>query len=905
MLLVEERVVEERVAKDWRLATKAPVLRGWLGRILRFAIVSQRTENANTTPEATRATSAAQSSVASTKAGAPVAQTVVSETAGSRRSLRDFWQIPLIVAGLGAVAGAVWFARGHTPKDDFAGALDQASELIAAGEFAQARHVLEQVVEPNLERAPADVKPRFFALGADFLAGQQKLLETPTEADARALIDAYDRAKALGWTMTSSQSIVYSQSLVRLGRASEALAVVAEGAGEKEAESLRRRVKRDALDSMIRGADAAGRTPETLLAAIDEFRADPTLPAADAAWAAARAAEVRIALGELERAADRLLVDLSRLESMTESTDGGRGEVEPAALAELYGLRGEALRRLSRFNKAREEFEHAVELAQPGTAVAGSIDVGLGKTLLELGADEEAARVFDRAVLAQHKGDLGFLARLGRAEARSNLGHFADAQVDFGVLRDAALRKELTPDTVTSMQSVLIEDARDAIADKRWIEAIEFAQVAIDLRGQGRSVADAFVVLGTAAREEANRLLTAGGGEANLGKLTPEDRAVVNRLLKRAGDMFAEFSVTPECRQATDGSYVASLRNAAECYDMAGWHDLALGRCQLLLEALEIDDPDRGEVYLRIAAIREAEGAYAEAATNYRRAIDVRRGGSDYTARAIVPLARSLDADGRGDEAIASLQQVLSGEYGLKPEAVEYFNALDLLARIQQRKGKCTEAAELLHEAIARIPDQARLGELRFRLGEAYLGVARAAMKESETADLTAAAKARLVRESVDRFKEARRIYDDAIVALEDRASREGGLDGLSRDMLREAHMRRADCAFDVGPHDSKAFEDAIALYEAVDRKYPDHPSSMVALIQIVNACDRLGDAQRASIAHRRAQLRLAQLPDDAFFGTDGILSRESWEQWLRNHPPSKSRVATGEESKSTDGGTP
>ncbi|MEY2794501.1 MAG: hypothetical protein RIR10_217, partial [Planctomycetota bacterium] len=184
---------EERVAKDWRLATKAPVFRGWLGRNLRFAIVSQRTEDANTKPEITRAVSAAQSPAASAKEGAASA-----ESAQSRRSLRDFWQIPLLVAGLGAVAGAVWFARGHTPKDDFAGALDQASELIAAGEFAQARHVLEQVVEPNLERAPADVKPRFFALSADFLAGEQKLLEAPTESDARALIDAYDRAKALG-----------------------------------------------------------------------------------------------------------------------------------------------------------------------------------------------------------------------------------------------------------------------------------------------------------------------------------------------------------------------------------------------------------------------------------------------------------------------------------------------------------------------------------------------------------------------------------------------------------------------------------------------------------------------------------------------------------------------------------
>jgi len=81
----------------------------------------------------------------------------------------------------------------------------------------------------------------------------------------------------------------------------------------------------------------------------------------------------------------------------------------------------------------------------------------------------------------------------------------------------------------------------------------------------------------------------------------------------------------------------------------------------------------------------------------------------------------------------------------------------------------------------------------------------------------------------------------------------------------------------------------------------------MVALIQIVNACDRLGDAQRAETAHRRAQLRLAQLPDDAFFGTDGILSRDSWEQWLRNHPPSKRRVASGADAgtSTSEGGAP
>jgi len=862
--------------------------------------VSERTETASKTE---RAAQPASSSPSRAAAGEPVVN--ATPAAAPRRSLlRDFWQIPLLLVGFGGVAAAILYARNHTPKDDFGAALDQAAELIAEGEFASARYMLDEVVRPNLERAPEDVKPRYFALGADFLAGQQKLLQEPTESDARALIDAYDHAKALGWAMTPSQSISYSQALVRLGRASEALAVASEGAGAHEAEALRRRVKRDALDALLRGSEASGRSPESMLGAIDEFRADPSIGIEDQAWAAARAAELRIALGEFERAADRLLVDLSRLEGL----DGGHGEIASASLAELYGLRGEALRRLSRFNKAREEFEHAVALAQPGTPVAGSIDVGLGRTLIELGALEEAEQVFDRAVLAQHKGDLGFRARLGRAEARSDLGRFADAQVDFAVLREAALRKELPSDTVAAMQSTLVEDARDAVADKRWLEAIEYAQCAIDLRGNGVSVADALVVLGTAAREEAERVLeSVGGGSDAMGRLAPEDRIIVNRLLKRAGDMFVEFSATPECRQATDGSYVASLRGAAECYDMAGFHDLALARCQLLLEALPPEDPDRGEVYLRIAAIREAEGAYGEAVANYRRAIDVRRDGSEFTIRAIVPLARALDADGRGDEAISSLQEVLTGAFGLRPDAVEYFNALDLLARIRQRKGDFTESAELLHEAIARNPEPARLGELRFRLAEAYLGVARAATTESKTADLTAAARARLEREGIDRFNEARRFYDQSIAALEERAGREGGLDGLSRDMLREAHMRRADCAFDVGAHDPKAYEDAIALYEALDRKYPDHPSSMVALIQIVNACDRLGDAQRAETAHRRAQLRLAQLPDDAFFGTEGILSRESWEQWLRNHPPSKRRVASGADAGAgtSEGGAP
>ncbi|MFM7261696.1 MAG: hypothetical protein ACKO3W_13950 [bacterium] len=235
--------------------------------------MSERTETASTS-ERTAQPAAAVASASSSAA---------SSASGTKRFgvLRDAWQIPLLLIGFGGVAAAILYARNHTPKDDFAGALDQAEELIAEGEFASARYMLDEVVRPNLERAPEDVKPRYFALGADFLAGQQKLLEQPAESDARALIDAYDRAKALGWTMTPAQSISYSQALVRLGRASEALAVATEGAGAQEAEALRRRVKRDALDALLHGAESSGRSPESMLDAIDEFRADPAISIED------------------------------------------------------------------------------------------------------------------------------------------------------------------------------------------------------------------------------------------------------------------------------------------------------------------------------------------------------------------------------------------------------------------------------------------------------------------------------------------------------------------------------------------------------------------------------------------------------------------------------------------------
>ena len=111
--------------------------------------------------------------------------------------------------------------------------------------------------------------------------------------------------------------------------------------------------------------------------------------------------------------------------------------------------------------------------------------------------------------------------------------------------------------------------------------------------------------------------------------------------------------------------------------------------------------------------------------------------------------------------------------------------------------------------------------------------------------------------------------------------------------MLRNSYLQRAHCAFDRGQ-----FKEAIDFYETVDRKYPEEAASVLALVQIVNAADSLGDAQRAEAAHTRALRRIESLPDDALLGDGGVFSRDDWRSWLKNHPPGSRRIAGTDDGK-------
>lgn len=810
------------------------------------------------------------------------AEAATTPPAPKSRGFRDFWQIPLLLAGVAGIAGAIWYARANPPRDDFEGAIAQAEELIAGGELGAAKVVLFDVVGANIEKAPPTLLPRYHAVSADYVAAQVRGVEKPAKENDEQVVAAYDRAKAAGWTMTSEQLVRYAQSMVRLGRAQDAFEAIQASGDTAGAEALRRQVRREALLGVLSGQSGAMRSPEALLAAIDEFRSDPALSAADEAWAAARAAEIRIAMRRFTDASDRLLIDLRRIE--------GAGETVPEALfAELGGLLGEALRLQGRFAEAQREFTHAQALAQAGTPVAGAIDVGLGRTLLALGDHDDAEVAFDRAVKAEHRGALRHQALLGRAEARALLDRSPESARDFQDLKGFVHRGEVAADTVADAERALLERADACLLSDKPAEALLYAQIAADLRAGSRPGAAALLRVATGSRETADALLeAAGAASAAAASLDPEDRAKINRLLKQAGDAFAAHANANETRAAQDGSFAASLWAAADCYDLAGWREPAIANFQAFVDASQPEDLRRAEAFWRLASLNHAEGAFEEAIKGYERAIAVAPSGP-FAVQSVVPLARALSSAGRAADALQRLQTVIDGTFGLEPSATEYYEALDLFARISFDKGDFIRSAESLREAIARRPDEPRAGELSFRLGESLRAVARQAREAAAKGDVSEARRQEFARDAVQRLEEARRAFESAIAALDARA---GTLDGLAADMLRESHLSRAHCAFDLGKYD-----DAISLYEAVDRKYPEHAASMVALIQIVNCCDALGDAVRSETAHRRAQLRLAQLPDEAFLAGGGILARESWERWLASHPPAGRRaVATGAE---------
>jgi tetratricopeptide (TPR) repeat protein len=90
----------------------------------------------------------------------------------------------------------------------------------------------------------------------------------------------------------------------------------------------------------------------------------------------------------------------------------------------------------------------------------------------------------------------------------------------------------------------------------------------------------------------------------------------------------------------------------------------------------------------------------------------------------------------------------------------------------------------------------------------------------------------------------------------------------------------RADCAYDLG-----RFDESIRWYDAAAQRYPEDPSSLVAMMQIVNAYAEMGMFREAQTAQERARQRLEEIPDEMFDNPNLPIDQRHWERWIANSP--------------------
>jgi tetratricopeptide (TPR) repeat protein len=790
-------------------------------------------------------------------------------------SWSNLWQVPAILVSLIVIAAGLYVAMKRAPKNDFDGALDQIDALLAAEKFDLAAAQLNQVVEPHLAKATTPQRARFEASVADWIALSQKSANLAVDANDRRITERYARAADLGLELDVSRIERWAEASLRLGDLESArkrlhdldLRAASPGAGE-DVHRRRHVVLRRVVEVGLRRPDVA---ESWLMELLDEYRADAALQAVDEAWAIARQAELRLRSGNAQEAVTRLLIDMRRFEPRL-SEDG------QVSLGEMYVLLASGYLALGNLAYAEHHVEQALaEVGQTDGPRAAALVIQ-GRIAVARGQWEEAFEFFDEVVRDHAVTPSVVPARLGRGEVYAILGDDAASIEDYRTLRAELAAGGPRRDVTPADAGWSLADRHDAaLTSNRLGPALDYIALAVAFFPTNQAPPEILFRVASTSRQIADNLI-AGARRADPGlsldRIDPDVRYSAAEHYKRAGDAFLKHARSVAGRPGAEEGWADSLWLAADSFDLGGWHELAVTHFAEYLSGRSEADARRPEALFRLAQAYHADLDWNSAVKSYEQLLE-QYPRSHIASRANVPLARCLLELGRKPEALRHLLEVVSGTRHLEPEARDYRDALIELGGIYYQDGDDVRAIERLDEALQRYPADERAVEVQFKLGDAHRRRAAQVEQELGSPGLEPGQRERLEQERAGHLHRAQSVFE-SIIALDD------GTAALPvpETLLRYAYLYRAECAFSIG-----AYDDAASWYDRAATRFPEHHSSMTALIQIVNCYHSLGDAGRAAAAHRRALARLRSLPDEAFDAPDALMDREAWERWLDNMP--------------------
>ncbi|MBX3403561.1 MAG: tetratricopeptide repeat protein [Phycisphaeraceae bacterium] len=798
--------------------------------------------------------------------GEPIPQSEAAQPAGLKASLRAGWPIPLLFVSIALLTAGVVTAMKSRPKVDPTIPLKEAEVLVAAHEWEKAVAVLNDRVRGFVDSAGAtdEHRARFRIARARAFAGAILLPGADRAENHRVVVEDFVAAEKLGLVLEPGDVSRLVESLVAVGRIDDAVRRM--NTLPRDDASRRVRLTRLVIEACLR--DGAGRESQTL-ELLGALAVEPSIGPPERAWVLARQAEMLIAAGRAEEAITKLLRDMQRLR-----------DVPPSSLGELHLRLGEAYMAAGNEPASARQLEMADGLLDEHSALRAEAALMLGR-LLKAGAGtdaEQTARAADRfaVVVNEYSTSPSYLpAVLELAEIDSAGGDHGAACERYAELVEAVRRPGAVLPRGLSAERVyasLFERQTGRFLSADYPTSLRYGELAASLFDDSKIPSALLLALAQTHRASADAVLGAAEGHVSgaVDRLDPATRSELKRHLLAAGEWFRRHA---ERVSAEDTSrYLDSRWLAADSFDLAGDMEEAKREFALYADGAPDDDARRPKARYRLAQVFQVERDYTTAAALFREAMAASGAVSD---RARVPLARCLLADGDPSNDAEAERLLISTVDGsvVGPDASAFREALIELAGVYYSTGRHAEAIARLEEALSRFPDDSRAPILRYKLADANR-LSAAQIAQTLRQGLPQATRETLEQERADRLRNAAALYERVRSELESVTERR--LTELERVCLRNAYFAIGDCAFDLGDD-----ETAIAAYDAARLAYAEDPSSLVAMVQIVNAYVRQGRWTQARTANERARQHLARFPDEVWQRPDMPMEKKHWERWL------------------------
>ncbi len=816
--------------------------------------------------------------------------------------------MPVMIAGVVLFIAGLIAVKPTKEAEDFQGALDSIAGYLAANNLPEAQQRLD-ALQLLIPQATTGEQAWFEQLWGDLVYQQMSGAGKKDAASLNLMLGYYRRAQDIGRTLDDPRLQRMAEALVAMQRDDEAVEVLKK---MHDAPADRRyQVTRGMIERrLVEAATTPGGDRVQVQKLIDRYltevagEKDKAQRRAAEIWGYATRARIMLDSGDAKGTIE--LVEPRMIALMDQ---GGDKDLGP-----LQVLRARAYLQKGDFKVAADAFANAAGKLPQGDPLHAEVLVGLAQISLVQTDDLRAALAHFKQAEDLYRPTSGDLTRsaymdalLGRADCEARLARHVEAQ---GHLEQAVkvFNETKNPDPVRKERLVQIALSHHlAVSDlQQYDNALNYLWVLQPLFGENMAPPMYLMLAVTHERIAKKKLRDAGlpvpselpslgGGAVEAG--TPADaevgsaasagekpvpapqpgaealkmtRADAARHFEKAGKHYIDHA---ERVKAIDPQLAGdSWWAAAAAYDNAFQWQLAVNTYQKFLDNRG-DDPRRIDAVFRLGLAYLADKRYKQAVEHFQ-LLRQMHPNHKMTAASMVPLARAHMAQDQNDAAARVLLEVVTDHPSITPDSVEYRDALILLGKLHHQLSQFEPAIQRLAVAVDKYGQSDDGPMLRFLLAESYRQSI-AAIDKSLLEPLPQTKVNEYRNERTRRLEQAMNLFGQVVTQLAE--ADEKKLPPLMQLYFRNAYFYRADCAFDLG-----RYEQAIELYDAAARRWRDHPASLVALVQMVNAYSELGQIQNARAVNLRARDHLRRMPENAFDDPSLPMSRKHWQDWLR-----------------------